>query len=72
MSIYQEKLKQARASDLSNKAFLTDFEAAAYLSIGRTAFREFAREIGCRKKIGRRVLNDRAVIDAALRRGDAT
>ena len=72
MSAYTQKMEQAKSNDLSQKAFLTDFEAAAYLSIGRTAFREFAREIGCRKKIGRRVLNDRAVIDAALRRGDAT
>lgn len=72
MSAYTQKMEQAKSNDLSQKAFLTDIEGAVYLSIGRTAFREFAQTIGCRKRIGRRVLNDRAVIDAALRRGDAT
>lgn len=70
-SLYQRQLEQARASDLSNKPFLSDVEGAVYLSLGKTAFREFAQRIGCRKRIGGRVVNDRAVIDDALRRGKA-
>lgn len=72
MSAYTEQMEQAKNNDLSHKSFLSDTEGAAYLSIGKTKFRQFAKQIGCRKRIGRRVLNDRAVIDAALKRGDAS
>lgn len=70
MSAYTEQMEQVRRNDLSHKAYLTDMEGAAYLSIGKTKFRAFAAQIGCKKRIGRRVLNDKAVIDAALKRGD--
>ena len=71
MSRYLQQVEEARQSDLSTKSFLTDIEASAYTSLGRTHFRAWAEKIGCRRKIGRRVLNDRAVIDKALQRGDA-
>lgn len=70
MSYYAKKIDEARQTDLCEKRFLTDFEGAAYLSIGRTAFRKFAEKIGCRRKIGRRTVNDRIAIDEALQRGD--
>lgn len=71
MSSYQEKLIEARQTDLSNKAFLSDAEGSVYLSLGRTAFMQFAKKIGCRKKVGNRVVNDREIIDRALKRGEA-
>lgn len=71
MSKYLQQIEAAKNTDFGSRRFLTDYEASAYLSLGRTAFRSWAEQIGCRRKIGRRVVNDREVIDAALKRGDA-
>lgn len=71
MSNYTEKLNEAKRNNFI-KPFLSDFEGAAYTGLGRTSFRAFAKKINCRRKIGRRVVNDRAVIDQALKRGEET
>lgn len=56
--------------NLALKTYLSDDEASAYTGMSRSAFRKWAREIGCRRKlpIGSRgrVLNIRAVIDKAI------
>ena len=70
MSNFKREALQAESATLTDRAFLNDFEAAAYVGVGRTTFRKFAGQIGCRRKVGRRVVNDKAVIDAALQRGD--
>lgn len=70
MSYYAQKIEEAKRTDFSGKRYLTDFEAAAYTSLGRTTFRAWAKRIGCRHKVGRRNLNDRYAIDEALKRGD--
>lgn len=41
-------------------------QGAAYTGLGRTMFRSWAREIGATKKIGRRLLFDRNIIDQYL------
>lgn len=68
---FQRKMQEARKRDLTKEPYLTDFEGAAYTKLSRTAFRRWAAQIGCRRKIGGRLVNDRAVIDQALKRGDA-
>lgn len=68
---FQKKMQEARSSDFTGKAFLTDYEGAVYTGVSRSTFRRWAAQIGCRRKIGSRLVNDRAVIDQALKRGDA-
>lgn len=63
---YNTKSEEAQNTDLSAKRWLNDFEAAVYVGIGRTTFRKWAEQIGCKRRIGRRVLNDKVVIDEAL------
>ena len=41
-------------------------EAATYMGLGRTAFREYAVKIGADRHIGRRVLYDKHVLDKAI------
>lgn len=41
-------------------------EVCAYLSLGRNKGIEFAKSIGAERKIGRRCLYDKAVIDRIL------
>ena len=53
--------------NIRDKALLTEDEARFYVSMGRTAFREWAREIGAIRRRGRRVLYNREVIDNYLR-----
>ncbi len=65
------KAKAEQAGDLSQKRYLNDFEGASYLGLSRSAFRIFAEKIGCRRKIGNRTINDRQIIDDALKAGDA-
>lgn len=66
------KMREARRADYSNRSYLSDFEGAAYTGLSRTTFRKFAQRIGCRRKVSAgRVLNDRKIIDQALRGGDA-
>lgn len=72
MSRYLQQVEEARQRDLSKKQFLTDVEGAVYTSLGVTTFRKWAVKIGCKHKVGSRVVNDKAVIDAALRGSDAT
>lgn len=62
-------MNEARQKDYSNRANLSDFEGAAYVGVSRNTFRRFAQDIGCRRRVGRRVLNDKSVIDQALKRG---
>lgn len=69
MNYYKEKMKEAQQLDFSDKNFLTDFEGAAYVGVSKNTFRKWAEEIGCRRKIGRRTINLKSVIDQALGRG---
>lgn len=57
-----EKLTELDAAPklLSEKA------AMHYVGLGQTYFRRWAKEIGARRKFGKRVLYDRATIDAAI------
>ena len=48
------------------KRMLSEDEAQAYLGLKRSKCREFGEKINCITHIGRRVLYDRTVIDAAL------
>lgn len=49
------------------KRLLNIDEACKYIGLGKTFARKYLKEIGAERKIGRkRVLFDRAVIDAAI------
>lgn len=48
------------------KRLLSEKEAQAYTGLKRGKVREFGEKINCIKRIGRRVLYDRNIIDAAL------
>lgn len=48
------------------KRLLSESEARAYIGLGRNRCREYCIQIGAVRRIGRRVLYDRAVIDRAL------
>ena len=50
-------------SVLSEKRLLDSVEVCTYLSLGRCKGIDFAKQIGAERKIGRRVLYDRHVID---------
>ena len=50
-------------SVVSEKRLLDANEVCMYLSIGRNRGVEFARSIGAERKIGRRSLYDKVVID---------
>ena len=50
-------------SVLSEKRLLDANEVCMYLSLGRNRGIEFARSIGAERKIGRRSLYDKVVID---------
>ena len=45
---------------------MTQEQAEVYTGLGRNSLTNFARQIGARRKVGRTVLYDRKVIDAAL------
>ena len=45
---------------------MIELEAAAYVGMGRTYFREWAKGIGARRKFGRSVRYDKKIIDSAL------
>lgn len=55
-----------RFEGVSEKRMLSVDEASFYTGMGRNTCREWLREIGAIRKIGRRVICDRKVIDAAL------
>lgn len=45
---------------------LSEKAAMQYVGLGKTAFRRWAKEVGSRRTFGKRVLYDRATIDAAI------
>lgn len=51
--------------------FMREKAACAEVSMGRTAFRVWAKEIGARRKVGGILLYDMDVIYTALQRGEA-
>lgn len=54
-------------ADLSlQKRLLSITEATVYLGIGRSSALRYLEKIGAKRKIGRRVLYDRTVIDENL------
>lgn len=57
-----------RAKDYQEIAprMLTQKQAEIYTGMGRTVLNSFASDIGARRKIGKKVLYDKRVIDAAL------
>lgn len=50
-------------TSISEKRMLNSSELCAYLSLGRNRGVEFAKSIGAERKIGRRCLYDKTVID---------
>lgn len=48
------------------KRLLQEPEMKLYIGLGRNKAREFCESIGATVRIGRRVLYDKAVIDAAI------
>jgi hypothetical protein len=48
------------------RRLMTILEAAEYIGMGTTCAKQWFRQIGAVRYFGRRVLFDRAVIDAAL------
>lgn len=55
--------ERMNVSMLSEKRLLDVNEVCMYLSLGRNRGVEFAKSIGAEKKIGRRCLYDKVVID---------
>ncbi len=55
-----------RITDTEDRRMIVELEAAAYVGMGRSSFREWAKQIGARRKFGRSVRYDKKVIDAAL------
>lgn len=55
-----------RFQGLKEKRMLSIDEACFYTGMGRTACRAWLDQIGAVKKIGKRVICDREVIDKAL------
>ncbi len=55
--------ERKNVSVLSEKRLLDANEVCMYLSLGRNRGIEFARSIGAERKIGRRSLYDKVVID---------
>lgn len=50
-------------SNQTYKRFMNLSEACLYLGLGRNKTMEFCKEINAKRKIGRRVLYDKIVID---------
>lgn len=59
--MYKKSLNEAQ-----NVRLMSMDQGAAYVGLGRTAFREYAAKIGAVRHIGRRVLYDKHVIDSAI------
>lgn len=55
--------ERTNVSLVSEKRLMDANEVCMYLSLGRNRGVSFAREIGAERKIGRRCLYDKAVID---------
>lgn len=62
---------QNRFERMNEKRMLSLEEAAMYTGLGRTSCRQWLDKIGAVKKIGKRVLCDRVVIDKALDKATA-
>ena len=64
---------ESYAETLERKVYLTDPEGAAYTGQSITAFREWSKRIGARRKLGEgtrgKILNVRAIIDKAIMEG---
>lgn len=58
--------ERKNVSVVSEKRLLDANEVCMYLSLGRNRGIEFARAIGAERKIGRRSLYDKVVIDRYL------
>lgn len=56
-------IERKNVSMLNEKRLLDANEVCMYLSLGRNRGVEFAKSIGAERKIGRRCLYDKAVID---------
>lgn len=52
--------------DIKEKRLLSTKEVQRYCGIGKNTARDWGREIGAERRIGRRVLYDKAIIDRAL------
>lgn len=52
----------------AEKRLLDVSETCAYLNLGKSKGVEFAKSVGAERKIGRRCLYDKKVLDAALDR----
>jgi len=51
---------------MGEKRLLDAVEVCSYLSLGRNRGVEFAKEIGAMRKVGRRTLFDKVIIDRYL------
>lgn len=58
----KERIKEFNAE----KRLLDVSETCAYLNLGRNKGVEFAKSVGAERKIGRRCLYDKKVLDQAL------
>lgn len=58
--------ERMRVSGMNEKRLLDANEVCVYLSLGRNRGIEFAKSVGAERKIGRRSLYDKKVIDKAL------
>ena len=58
--------KQNVLGNISDKRLLNIKEVCTYTGIGQTSVRKYMDKIGATRKFGKRVLFDKAVIDAAL------
>lgn len=58
--------ERKRVSSMNEKRLLDVNEVCVYLSLGRNRGVEFAKSVGAERKIGRRALYDKKVIDKAL------
>ncbi|MCQ4672441.1 polyprenyl synthetase solanesyl diphosphate synthase [Lactonifactor longoviformis] len=59
-------MKPREVKVLTEKRLLDAAEVCMYLGLGRNKGIEFAKSIGAERKIGRRCLYDKAVIDRIL------
>ncbi len=58
--------KEPNNSTQIPKRLLSVEEACGYIGLGKSAAKVYLDRIGAKRKIGRRVLYDKTVIDAAL------
>lgn len=61
-------IRRINTTDAANKRMLSWNEAAQYTGLGKNTVRKYADSIGAVRKIGKRTLFDRTVIDADLDR----